>query len=547
MGRLQLDPMMMDELVQRRRRALPGDPQADGPQQMRFFDQSAGMMPQSAPSDFAPPTAQASMTPLPPPPDPAADERSEMIRGQLQTRLGAQMGGAGAMGAMAGLMGRGAASGIAAAPNAGFTDTPLPPPPPPANGQLGALGANPHFSSIVTGSGTRTMAYPQGPDGLFGRGQDLGNVPFEAQGNPADGFRSSFLKNLYGTGAPSSFLPAELAAKMAEREMTNRTAQQEGNLHRQNILDREMLEQKGRVEAANQGHKHGQSAAQYSGAVNAFLSGQGPQFAQADAFARGLGGGMSGGGAPMAAPAGVAGAAGIPQLPAGMAPPPDQDVMGRVNKLMMQEATSLPKNLKYEIPGLGMGANRKPAMLIEGGADGKISTDVANKLLGRFSAEKFGDAEFAALNDVLSRSAGGQDVRKALLAQMATDELAFQPPPVQGRSGLGAFIGTLTGGRTNVYPEKLEYGDYPGMSVEADAAETWLGQGLKTLRDRHYAGGLPYRSVNIGGERIPIDPGNSMATLSTIFGGDEAMKKAIGARRSIYPSAYKALAGPGAK
>lgn len=490
------------------------------------------------------PSANPVMTPAPAPVD-DGDERASMIRDQLMGRMGGQMAAAGPMGMMAGQMAQ--RKPAAAAPATISAPAPVAAPQalPPANGLLGDLGANPHLSTIVTGSGTRTMAFPQGPNGTFGRGQDLGMTPWEGPQNPADQFRSSFLKNLYGTGAPSSFLPANLAAQMAEREMQNRTVQQEGDLGRQNLLERERLEQQGRVEAAGLAHKHGMNQAQYSGAVNAFLSGQGPQFAQADAFARGLGGQAVGGFGGAGAPAGPANAAAM--LPAGMSPPPDTDVMGKVNRLMMQEASGLPKTLSYEIPGIGMGANRKPAMSIIGGAEGKVTPEIANKLLGRFSAEGFGENEFKALNDVLGRSAGGQEVRKALLAQLATDELAFRPPPSQGKSGFHFMPAIGLGGRTNVYPETMQYSDvYPGMKLQAQPAETWLGQGLKTLRDRMYAGGLPYRQANIGGENIPIDPGASMATLSNIFGGDEAMKRAIESRRAVYPALYKALAGAGA-
>lgn len=487
----------------------------DGPERMQFFDQGVGMMPRSAPSDFAPPTA---------------DENA--INRLMPTMP----------------TGRAAFLAPPASPAAPIPDpsaVPTLPPPPPPNGQLGGLEGNPFLSSIVTGSGTRTMAFPQGPGGTFGRGQDLGMVPFDGPQNPADALRSSFMRNLYGTGAPSSFLPAPLAAEMALGEMRNRTLQQEGELQRQNLMERERLEQQGRVEAAQQSHRHGQSAAQYQAGVNAFLSGQGPQFAQADAFARSLGGqtaGMGGAGGP-AAPAGA-----VPALPVGMAPPADPDAMAKVNRLLMQSTADLPKNFAYEIPGIGMGANRKPAMSIGGALEGKVTPEIANRLLGRFSSEGFGEKEFGALSEALGRSPGGQDVRKALIGQMMTDELAYRPPPAQGSSGnvIPLIPGIL--GRTQVYPEKLGYGDiFPGAQLQAGPAETWVGQGLKSFRDRMYSGGLPYRSVNIGGEMIPIDPGASQATLASVFGGAEAIRRGIEARRGTYGPLYKALAGSAAR
>ena len=566
MSRLRMSPdlQMFVDQERRRRQGMPGEPDQTQPGDFSRQAQYAGpAMPDYPMISPQPDQERVMMTPhspepmvmqnpaagpMAPPPSPEPtpeDERADMIRGQLQAKLGAQMGAAGPLGAMGGFLNRGA-SAPAATP-------PMSPPgggspllgQPPANGQLGGLGDNPFMSSIVTGSGTRTMAFPQGPGGTYGRGQDLGMQPWEQQGNPADALRSSFQRNLYGTGAPSSFLPAPLAAEMAMQEMRNRTLQQEGGLQRQNLLEREALEQKGRVEAANLSHRFGQNTAQYQGAVNAFLGGQGPQFAQADAFARSLGGGMGGGGGPAVAGGPVPS---IPALPSGMAPPADPDVMARVNRLMLQESPTLPNSFSYEIPGMGMGANKKPAMAIKGGIEGKVTPEIANKLLGRFSAEKFGDAEFGALADVLGRSSGGQEIRKALLGQMATDELAFRPPPVQGQSGLGSFFPPALVGRTNVYPSQMGYSDVmPGATLQADQAETWLGQGLKSLRDRMYSGGLPYRSLNVGGERIPIDPGASMATLSGIFGGDAAMKRAIEGRRGVYPSAFKALTGQGGR
>lgn len=555
MGRLSIPPDMLGELEQRRRRQFGGmmDP-GEFASQARYMGPALPDYPMISPQEEQPrmmltPNSPASapasaMTPAPAPVD-TEDERASMIRDQLMGRMGGQMGAAGPLGAMGGFMAQGrpgmAGPATIPAPAVGAGPEMLPPP----NANVGDLGANPFLSRIVTGSGTRTMAFPQGPNGTFGRGVDQGMVPWEGPQNPADQYRSSFLKNLYGTGAPSSFLPAGLAAEMAGREMQNRTVQQEGELGRQNLLERERLEQSGRVSAAEASHRYGMNQAQYSGAVNAFLSGQGPQFAQADAFARGLGGQAAGGFGGGGAPAGAANAGAM--LPAGMSAPPDADVMGKVNRLMMQEASGLPKTLSYEIPGIGMGANRKPAMSIIGGAEGKVTPEVANKLLGRFSAEGFGENEFKALSDVLGRSAGGQELRKALLSQLATDELAFRPPPTQGSGGFGIMPMLGLGGRTSVYPETLQYSDvYPGMKLQAQPAETWLGQGLKTLRDRTYAGGLPYRQANIGGENIPIDPGASMATLSNIFGGQEGMRRAIEARRGVYPALFKALAGAGA-
>lgn len=233
MGRLQIDPQMAALLEQRRRRAMDED-QA-GPEQLRFMDQGAGMMPQSAPADFP-------MDPMQP---------------TMPTNRAALMG-----------MQPPQALNPAPAPDA----APLLPPPP--NGQIGALGANPYLSSIVTGSGTRTMAYPTLEGGGYGRGVDQGMVPFEGPQNPADGLRSSFMRNLYGNGTPSTFLPPELAARMAMGEMQNRTVQSEGDLQRQNLLEREKLEQTGRVSAAGMAHKNNMGAGLQTLLMNAGLSGQ---------------------------------------------------------------------------------------------------------------------------------------------------------------------------------------------------------------------------------------------------------------------------------
>lgn len=522
MSRLQFTPEM-DGMLQEMRRRKQQEEQEAGPQRMRFFDQMTGMAPRSAPTEYGPPADTS--------------ERDEMIRGQIESRLGPQMAAGGPLGAMGGFMATGRAPSLPEPPIPAPSPISAPQLPPPPNAVLSDSGASPYLSSIVTGSGTRTMAYPQGPDGTFGRGQDLGMTPWEQQGSPADQLRNSFMANRYGNGTPSSFLPPALAAEMALGEMRNRTIQQEGELQRQNLMERERLEQEGRVRAAEANRRDVQSSAQYQAAVNSFLSGQGPQFAQADAFARSLGGqqpgSMLGGQVPM-----------MPSGPGTIEP----DAAAKVNRLLMQSTADLPKNFAYEIPGMGMGANRKPAMAIAGALDGKVTPDVADRLLGRFAAEGFGEKEFSALSEALGRSPGGQDLRKALIAKMMTDELAYRPPPVQGQSGLGGLLSAGMFGRTNVYPERMGYSDiFPGAQLTANPAETWVGAGLKSLKDRWYTGGLPYRAVNVGGESIPIDPGASQAALAAIFGGNEAIKRGIESRRNTYGPLYKALTGSTAR
>lgn len=389
------------------------------------------------------------------------------------------------------------------------------------------------------------MGYGQTASGDFTPGQLLARrAGYNAQGDWENGVANG-AEQSRGPVTPIMALQDAYQKNLANRTgspfgygMDNRTAfaqaLQVGNLaneaaQQQNQFKMAQMADQAKIEAARQAHQHNMNAAQYQAAINAHLSGQGNQFARADQFARGLG-----------APAGADGGMIGPTMPAAAIPQNEAlDPTQRVNQFLLQNADQLDKRFQYGLPGIG----KNGPMQIQGQLDKQTPAATA-ELLNRMAAAKFSQPEAIALADALGKSVGGNEIRKALLGQIFNDQVTANPPPVQGKSGTIASMIPGLIGRTNVYPAELEGMDgFPGAKVVSNVAETRLGAGLKSLADRFYNGGLPYRGVQVNGETIPFEPGSNMATLGNIFGGNEAIKRQIAARQSISPALYQALAG----
>jgi len=389
------------------------------------------------------------------------------------------------------------------------------------------------------------MGYGQTATGDFTPGQLLARrAGYNAQGDWENGIANG-AEQSRGPMTPIMALQDAYQKNLADRTgspfgygMDNRTAfaqaLQVGNLaneaaQQQNQFKMAQMADQAKIEAARQAHQHNMNAAQYQAAINAHLSGQGNQFARADQFARGLG-----------APAGADGGMIGPTMPAAAIPQNEAlDPTQRVNQFLLQNADQLPKTFQYGLPGVG----KNGPMQIQGQLGDKLTPAATAELLNRMAAAKFSQPEAVALADALGRSVGGNDIRKALIGQIFNDQVTANPPAVVDKSWLPAAIPGLLG-RTNVYPAELVGMEgFPGAKVVSNVAETRLGAGLKSLADRFYNGGLPYRGVQVNGETIPFDPGSNMATLGNIFGGNEAIKRQIAARQSISPALYQALAG----
>lgn len=356
----------------------------------------------------------------------------------------------------------------------------------------------PWQSTITTGSGVVTTAYPQIGDGQYGTGQVVSDTRPTGPKSIQEMFRDRFNELRRDQSYGLFGMPATAAAGIANTEMQPLIAQQEfaaraaeGDANRQ----MQMALERSRIEAGKYDRQQQLQSDIAKAGINAAGSGQlGPFLRDMAAFNSATGGRLFG----------------STGLPAGPQAPVDPyavspDEKGR--RLLQQLAPLLPKTFQYAAPGVG-----RERSVIQGAAENLDGPAGVGEIFNRMAGAGLDEPAMRSFVETLRSAPGGQQVYERLLSQAFADDIAARNQPTSPRGVLSTLMGlpvvsALTGGGAATYPSQITFEDYPGTTASAVPDKTNIDRLGRIWR----SGGVPnYTLTTPSGMTLPLPVRDSL-------------------------------------